>query len=144
MSTPTLNPQIVGQAENAHGAIMNVVLAGTGLNRDRWVALSLIMFSGGTIGAAELADRLTGALKIGKDAAQATIGELAAAGLVTDAAGQVAVTDAGRVMFEQVRGAIGPIVARAYDGIPAEDLQTAARVLVAVTAGLNRELAAVS
>jgi hypothetical protein len=144
MNTLTLNPQIVGQAENAHGAIMNVVLAGTGLDRDRWVALSLTMFSGGTVGESELTDRMTGALKIGTDAAQATIGELTAAGLLTDEAGQVAATDAGRTLFDQVRGAIGPIVARAYAGIPAEDLRTAARVLIAVTDGLNREIATVS
>jgi hypothetical protein len=35
-------------------------------------------------------------------------------------------------------------VARAYAGIPAEDLRTAARVLIAVTDGLNREIATVS
>jgi hypothetical protein len=141
MNTPTLNPQIVGQAENAHGAIMNVVLAGTGLNRDRWVALTLTMAGGGATDRAGLIARMTGALKITEETAQATINELTDAGLLagTD---QIVATEAGRTLFAKVRGDIGPIIERAYAGIPAEDLQTAARVLMAVTAGLNRELPA--
>ena len=139
MDTLTLNPQIVGQAENAHGAIMNVVLAGTGLNRDRWVALTLTMTAGGSIDRAGLVARATGALKITEEAAQATLAELTDAGLLagTD---QLTATDAGRALFAKVRGDIGPIIERAYSGIAAEDLRTAARVLLAVTAGLNREL----
>jgi hypothetical protein len=138
--TPTLNPQIVGQAENAHGAIMINVLAGTGLDRDRWVALSLTLSNSGTIEAGQLTERLTGALKIDAGAAQSAIAELAAAGLVTADGNQVCATTPGRAMFEQVKAATGPIVARAYADVPAEDLQTAARVLIAITAGLNREL----
>jgi DNA-binding MarR family transcriptional regulator len=141
MNTPTLNPQIVGQAENAHGAIMNVVLAGTGLNRDRWVVLTLTMAAGGATDRVGLVTRVTGALKITEAAAQATIAELTDAGLLTGS-DQLTATAAGRAMFARVRGDIGPIIERAYAGIPAEDLQTAARVLMAVTAGLNRELPA--
>jgi hypothetical protein len=140
MNTPTLNPQIVGQAENAHGAIMTRVLADTGLDRDRWVTLSLTMFSGGTIEAAVLMERATDALKVDPATAQAAVGGLAAAGLVTGA-GLVTVTDAGRRLFDRVRAAIGPIVARAYGDVSPADLQTAARVLTTITAGLNRELA---
>jgi DNA-binding MarR family transcriptional regulator len=140
MTTPTLNPQIVGQAENAHGAIMTKVLAGTGLDRDRWVALSLTMFNGGAIEASQLTERLTGALKIDPATAQHAIADLAAAGLLTADGGLVSVTDPGQVMFDQVRAATGPVLARAYADVPAEDLQTAARVLIAITAGLNREL----
>lgn len=141
MNTPTLNPQIVGQAENAHGAIMNVVLAGTGLNRDRWVTLTLTMAAGGTIGRADLVARVTGALKISAEAARATVTELTGAGLLAGS-DQLAASGSGRALFAKVRGDIGPIIERAYAGIPAEDLQTAARVLMAVTAGLNRELPA--
>jgi hypothetical protein len=43
-----------------------------------------------------------------------------------------------------VRGKTGPIVARAYSCVPVEDLEVAARVLAEITAGLNRELAAIS
>jgi hypothetical protein len=142
MSMQTLNPQIVGQAENAHGAIMDLVLAGTGLDRDRWVALSLTMFVDGTMAAGTLIERLTDAVKIGRATAQAAIGDLAASNLVTTDGDQVTATEAGRAMFDQVRATTGPIVARAYGDVPAEDLQIAARVLIAITAGLNRELTA--
>jgi DNA-binding MarR family transcriptional regulator len=138
--TPTLNPQIVGQAENAHGAIMTQVLSGTGLNRNRWVALSLTMANSGTIEVSRLTERLADALKIDSATAQAAIAELAAAGLVTTDGRQVCATDSGRAIFDQVKAVTGPIVARAYADVPAEDLQTAARVLTAITAGLNREL----
>ncbi|HZR50603.1 MAG TPA: hypothetical protein VFB06_13905 [Streptosporangiaceae bacterium] len=141
MDTPTLNPQIVGQAENAHGAIMNVVLAGTGLNRDRWVALTLTMAAGGAIDRAALAARAAGALKITEEAARTALAELTDAGLLAGT-GQLTATDSGRALFAKVRGDIDPIIERAYSGIPAEDLRIAARVLMAVTAGLNRELSA--
>jgi hypothetical protein len=144
METITLNPQIVGQAENAHGAIMDLVLAGTGLNRDRWVALSLITFAGGSIGSDALVARMTEALKITAETADDAVASLRAAGLVADDGDQMTITEPGRTMFGTVRGTIGPILARAYSGVPDEDLATAARVLVAITEGLNRELATVS
>jgi DNA-binding MarR family transcriptional regulator len=137
----TLNPQIVGQAENAHGAIMDLVLAGTGLNRDRWVGLSLVTVAGGSLAVDTLTARMTGALKITPGTALDAVGSLEAAGLLTADGGSVTITDAGRSMVAAVRGRTGPILARAYAGVPAEDLATAARVLVAITEGLNRELA---
>lgn len=144
METITLNPQIVGQAENAHGAIMDVVLAGTGLNRDRWVALSLITFAGGSIRSDALAARMTDALKVTADVAHDAVAWLGDSGLAAADDGQVTITEAGRAMFGTVRGTTGPILARAYSGVPDEDLATAARVLVAITEGLNRELATVA
>jgi hypothetical protein len=141
MNTTTLNPQIVGQAENAHGAIMNVVLAGTGLDRDRWVALTATMSADGAIATDALTDRVTGALKIPEEATRTVIADLVADGLVTESGGHITATDTGRALFTRIRGAISPVVARAYSDVPAEDLETAARVLIAITAGLNRELA---
>jgi hypothetical protein len=144
METITLNPQIVGQAENAHGAIMDLVLAGTGLDRDRWVALSLITFAGGTIETDTLIARAADALKIAPDTARAAIKALDATGLVTQDGAQVTITEAGRTLVAAVRGKTGPIIARAYADVPAEDLALAARVLIQITKGLNRELATIS
>jgi hypothetical protein len=141
METITLNPQIVGQTENAHGAIMDLVLAGTGLNRDRWVALSLVTFADGSIVSDALVARMTGALKITAGAAHEAIASLETTGLLATDGDQVTITEPGRTMFGTVRGTVGPILARAYSSVPDEDLATAARVLVAITEGLNRELA---
>jgi NAD(P)-dependent dehydrogenase (short-subunit alcohol dehydrogenase family) len=50
MATPTtLNPQVIGQAERALGALMNRVLATTGGTFHQWVALTLTTAAGGTI-----------------------------------------------------------------------------------------------
>jgi hypothetical protein len=144
METMTLNPQIVGQAENAHGAIMDLVLAGTGLNRDRWVTLSLITFADGVIEADTLIARMIDALKISSGTARGAIVSLETAGFVALDGGRVTITEAGRIVVAAVRGKTGPIVARAYSSVPVEDLELAARVLVEITAGLNRELAAIS
>jgi DNA-binding MarR family transcriptional regulator len=92
-----------------------------------------------------LTERATDALKVDPASARAAVSGLAAAGLVTAGLmtgdGLVTVTDAGRALFDRVRAAIGPIVARAYGDVSPADLQTAARVLTTITAGLNRELA---
>jgi DNA-binding MarR family transcriptional regulator len=97
-----------------------------------------------------LTERATDALKVDPASARAAVSGLAAAGLVTAGLvtaglvtgdGLVTVTDAGRALFDRVRAAIGPIVARAYGDVSPGDLQTAARVLTTITAGLNRELA---
>jgi hypothetical protein len=142
MDTMTLNPQIVGQTENAHGAIMDRVLAGTGLNRERWVALSLITSADGTIARDALVARMTGALKVTPGLAREAVAWLEAAGLVTAEDQEVTITGSGTTTVTTVRGTTGPILARAYASVPAADLATAARVLVAITEGLNRELAA--
>ena len=48
-TTPTLNTQVIGQAENALGALMNRVLARTGGTFRQWAALNLTAVSGGAI-----------------------------------------------------------------------------------------------
>lgn len=141
---PTLNPQIIGQAENAHLPILSRALAGTGVTKNQWIALSLTAAAGGTIDRDQLVGRVTGALKIDTAAAQAAIAELTASALLEDQTGEAAhvgLTDAGKALSHQIRAATSEVVARAYAGIPAEDLATAARVLTIVTARLNEELA---
>jgi DNA-binding MarR family transcriptional regulator len=139
-----LNPQIIGQAENAHLPILNRALAGTGLTKNQWVTLSLTMAAGGTIDRDQLVGQVTGALKIDDVAARAVIAELTASALLEDPTNEgarVGATDAGKALFHQIRSATSEVVARAYAGIPAEDLATAARVLTIITARLNKELA---
>jgi DNA-binding MarR family transcriptional regulator len=142
-SAVTLNPQIVGQAENAHAAILTRALLGTGVTKNQWVPLSLAMATDGTVQPGELADRAAAGLKISRSDAAAVISDLVAAGLLADARGEsgpVVVTDDGRALFGRVRGATGQIVGRAYADIPAEDLHVAARVLATITSRLSREL----
>jgi hypothetical protein len=136
-TAPVLNPQIVGQAENAHKSILTRVLVPTGTTKNQWVALTMTATAGGAIEADQLATQLVGALKIDEVAARDTIAELVATRLLADEASRVGLTDAGQARYGQIRAAVDAIIAPAYADIPTEHLATAARVLTVVTARLN-------
>lgn len=144
-NTPaSLNPAVIGQAEHAHAAILSRALAATGVTREGWVALSVAMAAGGSIAYDDLTRRVADALKQGPEAAQTAIADLISNALLEGAADQsgvLTVSDSGRAFFQSVREANGQVIARAYAGIPAEDLVTAARVLTTITARLSEELA---
>jgi hypothetical protein len=143
-TTTTLNPQVIGQAERALGALMNRVLAVTGGTFHQWVALTLTTAAGGTIDRDQLLSRMTSALKTDDTTALAAIAELTAAKLLEDRPGEAArvgLTDTGRTRYRQLRTAIDQVTARLYGDLPAEDLATAGRVLGVLTARANAELA---
>jgi len=136
--------QVIGQTENALGALMNRVLARTGGTFRQWVALNLTVASGGVIGRGLLVSRMTGALKIDDSAAVAAIAELIDSQMMESPPGEdsrVGLTDAGRARYKEIRTAIGEINARLYGDLPPNDLATAGRVLATITARANAELA---
>jgi DNA-binding MarR family transcriptional regulator len=140
-TTTTLNPQVIGQAERALGALMDRVLAATGGTFHQWVALTLTTAAGGTIDRGQLLSRMTGALKV--DQATALAAELTAGQLLADRPGEgarVGLTEAGQARYRQLRSAIDQVTARLYGDLPAEDLATAGRVLGVLTARANAEL----
>ncbi|MDJ0347409.1 hypothetical protein QMK19_40495 [Streptomyces sp. H10-C2] len=144
-TAPTLNPQIIGQVENAHKALMARVLAGTGTTFFHWVALKLTAVSGGAIDRDQLVGRIAGALKIEDAAALAAIAELDGAQLLRTEPGEgfrVALTDSGQARYRRFSTAVDEIMARVYSDISEGDLATAARVLTLITARANAELAA--
>ncbi len=139
-STPVLNPQIVGQAENAHRPILERILGETGTTFPQWVAPRLIATDAGSADHALLAARMTDALKTAPGAAQAAIDQLAATRLVEPEPGEPArirLTETGRARFAGVKSAVDDVVSRVYGAIPRQDLETAARVLITVTQRLN-------
>jgi len=123
-----LNPQILGLAENAHRAILNRALNGTGLTYESYVALKIA--SGGPVPAVAFPGTIAGALKVDPEAADQIIADLAAAGLLT---ADSSLTDQARDLLDRIGAAVGSSVAGAYAGIPAEDLETAGRVLTLIT-----------
>jgi DNA-binding MarR family transcriptional regulator len=143
MSTPpAFSTQVIGQTENALGALINRVLARTGGTFHQWVALNLTAVSGGAIDRDQLVSRMTGALKIADSAALAAIAELTASRLLEGLAGErprVGLTDAGQARYRQIRTAVGEITERLYRDLPADDLATAGRVLTTITARANAE-----
>lgn len=143
-TTTTLNPQVIGQAERALGALMDRVLAATGGTFPQWVALTLTTAAGGTIERDQLVSRMTSALKTDDATALAAIAELTAAQLLADRPGEAArvgLTDTGQARYRQLRTAVDQVTARLYGDLPAEDLAIAGRVLGVITARANTELA---
>jgi DNA-binding MarR family transcriptional regulator len=143
-TTPTLTPQVIGQAESAHKPLMDRILARSGTTFPQWVALTIIAADGGAAGLAELTGRMTGALKIDSATAAAAVAGLTASGLLEELPGErpgAGLTDAGQARYRQIRAAVDEVTTRLYGGIPADDLATAGRVLTIITARANAELA---
>ena len=78
MAGPSLNPQVIGRAENALRALLERTLAGTGLAYRHWIALSLTVGNDVPVDQDELIDRITGVLKVDDTTACETIGDLQA------------------------------------------------------------------
>jgi hypothetical protein len=140
-TVPTLNPQIIGRAENAHLPILAPILARFGVSKNQWVALTLAANSGVPFDHAQLAGRVAGALKIDDEAASGAVTELVDARMLH--ATSAGITDAGKAQYRLIRNDIDEIVTRVYGDLPADDLVTAARVLTIITARLNAETAGV-
>ena len=137
---PSLNTQVIGQAESALGAILDPLLAQTGTTFQQWLVLTVTAASGADIDRAALVARIAGARKIDGAEVETAIGELAAAGLAR-ADSRVTLTEAGQARYTGIRTALEEITARLFD-FPAEDLATAGRVLAILTARANAELTA--
>jgi DNA-binding MarR family transcriptional regulator len=142
-TTPTFSPQLIGQTEKTLNAILDRLLAGTGLTEPQWVTLTIAVMSGGSIDRAALVSRIAGSLKISDAEAQARIDELAAAQLleVPNVDGSaVRVTDAGQRLQGRIRSSVVEITDRMWGDLPAADLAAAGRVLTTVLERANAEL----
>jgi len=137
---PSLNTQVIGQAESALGAILDPLLARTGTTFQQWLVLTVTAASEAGLDRATLVARIAGARKIDAAEVETAIGELAAAGLAR-ADSRVTLTEAGQARYTGIRTALDEITARLFD-FPAEDLATAGRVLAILTARANAELTA--
>jgi hypothetical protein len=113
MSTaPEFGTQLIGQTENALGAILDRQLAGSGMNRSQWITLTIAVTSGGTIDHAQLVNRVAGALKMSDVQVTDQIHELAAVQLLRLPPGDgsaVTATDAGRELHGRIRAAVAEI-----------------------------------
>ncbi|MFE7796810.1 hypothetical protein [Nocardia sp. NPDC057440] len=138
----TLNPQVLGQAENAHRAMLDEILRGPGMTYHQWVGLTVAATAGEQVPLEQLIGRLTGALKTDNGTVRTTLAELTVDGLIDQDSTTVRVTDLGRIRFATIRSDIEAAMQQAYADIPAADLDTAGRVLAQVTAQLNAVLAA--
>ncbi|GGW98195.1 winged helix DNA-binding protein [Streptomyces lomondensis] len=140
-----LGPRVIALAHYAGRALLENVLARHGVTFPQSVALRLAAVADGPVEREQLVDGVSGALKIGAAQAHGVIDELIAARLLTpDEASGVRITDAGRELYATTTGETAPITARIYDGIPAEDLAVAGRVLHLINQRTDAELAALA
>jgi hypothetical protein len=144
--TPTLSPQVIGQAENAHRPLMNRILARSGTTFLQWVALTKVAADGGTADRRQLIDAMTGGLKIDDAAAAEALAGLAAADLLEalealealpGTGSRVGLTPPGQARYREIRAAVDRVSARLYGDIPPAELATAGRVLALITARAN-------
>ncbi|MFE9095801.1 MarR family winged helix-turn-helix transcriptional regulator [Streptomyces sp. NPDC007264] len=142
--TPVANGRLLGLTHYASRALLERVLARTGITFDQSVALRALVDHGGTVEHATLVTRLEDALKVADEAvARTAVDGLIADGLLeVSPEGRVSFTAGGRDLFDGLQAAAQEAASLLYAGIPQEDLETAGRVLTLVLKRANAELAA--
>ncbi|MGH9211322.1 MAG: MarR family transcriptional regulator [Acidimicrobiales bacterium] len=119
MSTP-FGPRLIGETEKTLNALLRRFLEGTGLTEPQWVTLRLADVLDGTDGlVAAVADRAHF-----PDAGE-LVGELTDRGLLDDGR----LTSAGRELTTALQATITTRTTSIWDGLPADDVVAATRVL---------------
>jgi DNA-binding MarR family transcriptional regulator len=139
---PTLTGRDLGQAERATRAVLDRLLAQSGLAFLQWVALGLLEDAGPDLERDGLVRQMAGALKIDEPPVLAAVDELVRLGLVASgpAPGRLELTPAGRRRLKDARDGVDRLTERLYGGLPQDDLATAHRVLALITERANAEL----
>ena len=132
--------QQIGRAENALRAVLNQVLAESGMDYISWVTLNLLATSGPSTDPEQCVSRVVNALKIPVEQVRATVEALMRQGLFEANRGGLALTGDGQGLYLRLRDGVAKITERLYDSISASDLQTAQRVLEIITERANTEL----
>jgi DNA-binding transcriptional regulator PaaX len=147
---PTLNGQVIGQAERATRAVLEVLLAETNTPFVNWVTLNLIgNLIGNVVGAQgetavdALIAQLIAGLRIEESEARSAVDDLVHASLVT-VTDRVRLTPEGLERYQRISDGIGEITRRLYRDLPHDDLVVARRVLETLTDRARAELASTS
>jgi len=143
-TAPRANGRVIALAHYAGRAVLESVLIRHGLGFQQQITLRGAAVADGPVGRDHLVGEVVSALKIDPAAVHTTVDELITAKLLEADASDVRITDTGREVYDQVTTETSVISARIYAGIPAEDLESAGRVLTLVTERANAELAAVA
>jgi hypothetical protein len=140
-ATPTLNGQVIGQAQYATRAVLDEFLARNDTTFHQWIALNVTGLAGGSIGRDQLVRQMGTALRIEPATAAATCTELVDLGLLSPVHDDLRLTDRGDDRFSLIRDGITGISDRLYGDLPAADLESAGRILATVTERANAALA---
>lgn len=141
VTNPPFTPALLGQTEKALNAILDRLLAGTGVSEPQWVTLTLAVTAGGAFDRDAFAGRVARGLRVGKALADERIDDLVAAGLLDHAAGdKLKPTEEALELHTRVRAEVGAVTERMWGDQQPEDLATAADVLSAILARADAEL----
>src|SRR5215470_19570448 len=115
MPTPTLNGQVLGEAERATRALLDRLLIPRGLTFHHWVVLNIA--GAGPVERDQLVARMTYTQKIDEVAVLEALTELTGRGLVEggpsgEGSAVVTLTDAGLARHRETRTAANEITAR--------------------------------
>jgi hypothetical protein len=123
---PTLTGQTIAEAQGAVSALLDRVLAGSGLDSNEYVALRVA----DTRRVDDLAGFLAGQrqLRLDRDAATALVENLRRRGLLCEDS----ITPAGTQVFRRAVELVGKATAELYGAMDEDDLATTQRVLTEV------------
>ncbi|MET9731048.1 MarR family transcriptional regulator [Streptomyces sp. NPDC006458] len=141
-AAPSVDPRVIGLAHYAGRAVLEHVLGRHGATFQQQITLRLVVTAETPLERDALAAQVTASLKIPETEVLAVVDGLIGQGLAAAEGTAVRATDAGRKLYATVSAETGPISARIYAGIPAEDLAVAGRVLTVITERADAELAA--
>ncbi|WP_329334724.1 MarR family transcriptional regulator [Streptomyces sp. NBC_01352] len=143
-TAPTVDGRVIALAHYAGRAVLESVLVRHAMTFQQSVTLRPVAVADAAVERDALVAQIVDALKIEAADVHGVVEELAAKQLITTEGPKVLITDAGRELQTEVSTETGKISARIYDGISAQDLATAGRVLALVTERANAELAALA
>jgi hypothetical protein len=128
MSITPFGPQLIGETEKTLNALLGRFLTGTGLTEPQWVTLRIAAQLDGSVGAKGLAAAVADRAHFAN--AAHLVEELSDRGLLQ--CGRP--TPTGRELTAAVQAAIASGTAAIWDGLPADDVAAATRVLNEVVA----------
>ncbi|MGW6060524.1 MarR family transcriptional regulator [Streptomyces sp. NPDC055189] len=143
-TAPVANARDLALAHYAARGVLEHVLARHGATFHEQVALRAAITSDAPQTPDDLVARVQDSLKADPADIRATLDELLAKQLLVADGAHLRPTEAGREMFAAIGAEVAPASARIWDGIPAEDLAAAGRVLALVTERANAELASLT
>ncbi len=140
-NTVPFTPQLLGRTEKALNAILDRLLADSGVTEPQWVALSIAVAGGESFGRDQLTGLVAGALKVTSDEAYAQIATLAGHGFLALEGEEVVVTKAGQGFRNSIGVTTGEIAERLWGDLPVDDLNATVRVLSTALSRADEELA---
>ncbi|MFD8982631.1 MarR family winged helix-turn-helix transcriptional regulator [Streptomyces sp. NPDC059564] len=143
-ATPRADSRALGLAHYAARGVLERVLARHGITFQQHVALRAAVTADAPQTPDDLVAQVGGSLKGDPADIQAALDQLLAKQLLVESGAHLHPTDAGRELIAAVGAEVAPVTARIWDGIPAEDLAAAGRVLALVAERANAELSALT